>query len=94
MNALIKSALVISSFALSFAANATLKSEIQDTITVTTSDVVAMLNAELKVNTMDLKQQLAFQAPVIDAPNLRQGTASRYAYTSQSRGLRTAVTPK
>jgi len=94
MNTLIKTALVISSLALSFAASATLKSETQDITSLTTKNVVTMLGADMKVNTMELKQQLKFSAPQIKTPTVLSSKYQRMAYIPLPATIRTLNKPQ
>jgi len=94
MNTLIKTALVISSVAFSFAANATLRSEAQDITSLTTNDVVTMLGADMKMNTMELKQQLKFSAPKLITPPMPSAKYQRMAYIPLPATIRTFNKPQ
>ncbi len=94
MNTLIKIALVISSVAVTFAANATLKSESQDTLVLKTSEVVVMLGDGLKVNTMALRNDIKFNAPQISQPFIVAKHRSRLAYLGQPPMIRTVHKPQ
>lgn len=94
MNTLIKIALVISSVAATFTANATLKSESQDTTVLKTSEVVVMLGDGLKVNTMALRNDIKFTAPQITQPIVTSRRFSRFAYLGQPPVIRTVHKPQ
>lgn len=94
MNTLIKFALVISSVAATYSANATLKEESQDTVVLNNADVVVMLGDELKVNTMALRNDIKFTQPLITQPILITKRTSRIEYTGQLPAMRAVYKPQ
>lgn len=64
MNALTKFALVFATIALPLTANATLKSELQDSATVEKSDVAKMVDNEMKLSASQLVKSIKVQSSV------------------------------
>jgi len=94
MNTLIKIALVISSVAATFSANATLNNESQDIAVLQAAEVVTMLGDGLKVNTMALRNDIKFTAPQINEPVIVIKRFSRFAYLGQPPVIRTVHKPQ
>lgn len=68
MNTLTKFALVITSIALPLSANAAIKSNVLDSTVLKNTDVVKLMDNEMKLNTSELVHSITIESPITIAP--------------------------
>lgn len=89
MNALTKFALVITSIALPLTANAKLASDIQDSTTVSKSDVVKWVDQEMKLSALELVKDVTVVKSTFIAPAAPLFVLNDVSYTKM--GSRIAI---
>jgi hypothetical protein len=84
MNALTKFALVITSIALPLSANAALNSDIQETTTFTKTEVVKLVDIEMKLSASELIDSLKIEQQIVIAPASRLFVLTSAPYNNTS----------
>jgi len=84
MNALTKFALVITSIVLPLSANAAIKSNLQDSTTLAKSDIVKLVDIEMKLSATELLESVKIEKQIVTVPMSRLFVFSNTSYSTKS----------
>jgi len=84
MNALTKFALVITSIVLPLSANAALESDLQDSTTFAKSDIVKLVDTEMKLSATELVESLKTTKTIVTVPASRLFVFTSTPYSTKS----------